>query len=80
MVQVLDDGVGILPERCRELNRALGHISYETEDSKKGSGIALKNVNNRILLEDGEGFGVRLYPRKEGGCRVIVRMKLHQKE
>ncbi len=80
VVQVLDDGVGILPERCRELNRALGHISYETEDSKKGSGIALKNVNNRILLEDGEGFGVRLYPRKEGGCRVIVRMKLHQKE
>lgn len=80
VVQVLDDGVGIQPERCRELNRALGHISYETEDSKKGSGIALKNVNNRILLEDGEGFGVRLYPRKEGGCRVVVRMKLHQKE
>lgn len=79
VIQVLDDGVGILPERCRELNRILSHISYETDHSPKGSGLALRNVNNRILLEDGEGFGVRLFPRKEGGCRVVVRMKLHQK-
>ena len=76
-IQVLDDGIGISLEKSQEINQSLEQINYDTNTSDSGSGIALKNVNNRIMLEDGEGYGVRLYPREEGGCHVIVRMKLH---
>ena len=77
IIQVLDDGIGISLEKSQEINQSLEQINYDTNTSDSGSGIALKNVNNRIMLEDGEGYGVRLYPREEGGCHVIVRMKLH---
>ncbi len=75
-IQVLDDGVGISREKCRELNKELQQVSYEPASFAAGSGIALKNVNNRIMLEDGEEYGVRIYPGEDGGCRVEVRMKL----
>lgn len=78
IIQVLDDGVGISLERSQEINQSLEQINYDSSTSSTGSGIALKNVNNRIMLEDGEGYGVRLYPRAEGGCCVIVKMKLHK--
>ena len=77
IIQVLDDGIGISLEKSQEINQSLEQINYDTNTSDSGSGIALKNVNNRIMLEDGEDYGVRLYPREEGGCHVIVRMKLH---
>lgn len=80
IIQVLDDGVGISLEQSQEINKSLEQINYDNSTSSSGSGIALKNVNNRIMLEDGEGYGVRLYPRDEGGCRVIVRMKLHKQK
>lgn len=75
-IEVTDDGIGIPLKRCREINRSLHKVNYDSPVSDTGSGIALHNVNNRIILEDGEGYGVRLFPRKEGGCRVIVRMKV----
>lgn len=80
IIQVVDDGIGISLEKCREINQMLERICYDTSVSNNGSGIALKNVNNRIMLEDGEGYGVRLYHQEEGGCRVIVRTKLHKRE
>ncbi|NBI89814.1 HAMP domain-containing protein [Lachnospiraceae bacterium] len=79
IIQVLDDGIGISLEKSQEINKSLEQINYDdTNTYSTGSGIALKNVNNRIMLEDGESYGVRLYPRDEGGCQVIVKMKLHK--
>ncbi len=79
IVRVEDDGVGITEEKAAEINRALEKVCYDTTVSDSGSGIAIRNVNNRIMLEDGDGYGVRLYRREEGGCLVVVRMKARRK-
>lgn len=75
-VTVTDDGTGITPEQSRELNAQLAEINYEATDSEKGTGVALKNVNNRIKLSDGPEYGVTLYPAQGGGCRVVMKVKL----
>ncbi len=80
LIRVEDDGIGISPEKSDELNLAMQEICYDTTVSESGSGIALRNVNNRIMLEDGEGYGVRLYPGEEGGCLVVVRMRRYRGE
>ena len=73
---VTDDGTGITPERSRELNAQLAEINYEATDSENGTGVALKNVNNRIKLSDGPEYGVTLYPAQGGGCRVVMKGKM----
>ena len=75
-VTVTDDGTGITPERSRELNAQLAEINYEATDSENGTGVALKNVNNRIKLSDGPEYGVTLYPAQGGGCRVVMKGKM----
>ena len=77
IVTVTDDGVGITPEKSRELNAQLSEVNYEAADSEKGSGVALKNVNNRIKLSDGPEYGLTLFP---GGCRVVMKVKRKQNE
>ena len=80
IVTVTDDGVGITPEKSRELNAQLSEVNYEAADSEKGSGVALKNVNNRIKLSDGPEYGLTLFPAEGGGCRVVMKVKRKQNE
>ena len=80
IVTVTDDGVGITPEKSRELNAQLSEVNYEAADSEKGSGVALKNVNNRIKLSDGPEYGLTLCPAEGGGCRVVMKVKRKQNE
>lgn len=74
-VEVTDDGVGIPAVRCAELNREFAKADYRSGNSQQGSGVALKNVNNRIKLAYGPEYGVTICSGDGAGCRVLMRMK-----
>jgi two-component system sensor histidine kinase YesM len=52
---VQDNGIGILPEKLSELNG-----SFDLWDKKKVKGIGLPSVYQRIKIEHGETYGIRL--------------------
>jgi len=68
---VSDSGAGIEPGRLEELNRQLekGEALLSTGG---GSGIGLNNVNKRIHLYFGPGYGVRFHPRSSGAEVVVT--------
>ncbi|MDO5425095.1 MAG: sensor histidine kinase [Eubacteriales bacterium] len=72
-IQVEDDGVGIAGEVLEQLNNMMKQKARSIRTPQnKGFGIALVNVNDRISLLDGEGYGLRLEERDGGGIRVTV--------
>lgn len=67
-------------ERCREVNQALESVHYGQAHFDPSHGIALENINNRLKLSFGEAYGLKLYPRAEGGCRVVMKLPLSLNE
>lgn len=67
---VTDSGTGIEEDRINELNRILE--LGEPPPSSGGSGIGLNNVNKRIHLYFGSGYGVRFVPRTKGAEVVVT--------
>ena len=73
ILTVSDNGVGITPERLRELNDRLSNIYDRFEREAEGaSGIALSNVNNRIKLLFGEDYGINIFSGKGAGTDVEI--------
>jgi two-component system sensor histidine kinase YesM len=73
ILTVSDNGVGMSPERLRELNNRLSNIydRFERERDEVG-GIALSNVNNRIKLLFGEEYGINVMSGKDVGTDVEI--------
>lgn len=69
--QVKDDGIGMKEERLNEVRRI---ITGEAENTKEKGGFGLFNVNERIRLNYGREYGLRIESvYGEGTCiRVIV--------
>ncbi len=65
LLQVSDNGVGIPPDRLKCILE--GGLK-----SGKGSGVALKNVHDRIKLYFGDEFGIQIESRLEEGTTVKV--------
>ena len=57
-ITVWDDGMGILPDRLREVQQALRESQPPRPDEING--LALKSVNRRIRLLCGEGYGLTI--------------------
>lgn len=67
VLTVSDDGAGMSPERCAQLNRAL------TEESDApDSGYGIFNVNNRIRLSYGKQYGLHYEINPAGGITVTL--------
>lgn len=73
-------GPPLSEERCREVNQALESIHYGQAHFDPSHGIALENINNRLKLSFGEAYGLKLYPRSEGGCRIVMKLPLSTNE
>jgi two-component system, sensor histidine kinase YesM len=59
IIDIKDNGVGMSPAQCELLNTKIqSDQENQYESSKTGNGIGIKNVNERIKLYYGEGFGV----------------------
>jgi two-component system sensor histidine kinase YesM len=63
---VTDDGPGMEPDFVAGLNRG--------EITPRGTGIGIKNIDDRVKLLFGESYGVKVTSEKGRGTRVTVTM------
>lgn len=61
-ITVADNGRGITADRLRELNERINmpYVRNHTPE-KGGTGIALRNVNSRLKMLFGDGYGLTMY-------------------
>lgn len=78
LIKITDDGVGMDENVLDSINGRLHEISVEglRPSNTQRSGIALINVNNRIKLQFGEKYGLRIYSIKDFGTSVEVTLPL----
>ena len=72
LMTVEDNVVGMTQEQCAEI------LQRESGDR---TGIGIKNVNDRIRIYFGEGYGLRITSELDEGTRVEIRIpKLREGE
>jgi two-component system sensor histidine kinase YesM len=72
--RVRDDGAGIPGERLASLNALLASSDVPPEARNRDSGFAIMNVNARIRLSAGSGYGVSIESVFGEWTEVILRM------
>ncbi|MGO4545997.1 sensor histidine kinase [Paenibacillus sp. 2TAB23] len=70
-ISVTDDGVGMEPERLEQLR-----ITLRSRDREANQHIGIKNVNDRIRLHYGEGYGIEINSWLGSGTVVRIRLPL----
>ena len=75
-ITVSDNGLGMTKERINQL------LKGEIQSSKRGSGIGVSNVNERIKLYFGEGYGIQIESEPDEGTKMIVHLPkvIYEKE
>ena len=68
-MSVSDNGLGMTQEQVERLFRASDHTS-----SGRGSGIGVKNVNERIKLYFGTGYGLEILSEPDEGTTVTAHL------
>ena len=66
---VQDNGLGMTEETCRRVLSGAGHTP-----SRRGSGIGVRNVDERIRIYYGEDYGVSIASEPDEGTTVTIRM------
>ena len=69
-IDVIDNGIGMPPETVKHL---LTDGKYER---KRGSGIGLKNVDQRIKLYFGQEYGLEIKSEPDVGTRVRIHLPM----
>ncbi len=72
-------GPTVSEERCSEINKKLETVHYGEANYKESHGISLENINNRLKLTYGPEYGLKIQPRSEGGCRMVIRIPYSEK-
>lgn len=67
-IDVSDNGMGMPEEKAEEL------LKEDYEGKSKGSGIGLKNVNDRIKLYFGEKYGITIFSVLDEGTLIRIYM------
>ena len=72
-IQVADNGVGMSPERMKQINAGLeaDTVDESAEEHIRG-GIALHNVNRRIKFHYGDDYGLTVTGGEAGGTMVEI--------
>lgn len=71
VIRVFDDGVGIGEERLKQLEREI-NIGFSDDAAEITYG--LRNVNQRIFLRYGEGYGLQIRSVENAFTEVIMRI------
>ncbi len=70
LLEVEDDGIGLMPERLEQLQ---AELNDESGDMKLESGFAIGNVNKRIRLYYGRQYGLSIQSAYNSGtCATLV--------
>ncbi len=75
IMKITDDGVGMDENTLNYINERLHEISGQVlikQDNTQRGGIGLVNVNNRIKLQFGEKYGLRIYSIKDFGTSAEI--------
>ena len=76
-IVISDNGTGMKLEKLNELKQRM-HSQFEgMENESEGNGIALPNVNRRLELFFGKGYGINLYSCPGEGTDVELFLPLH---
>lgn len=78
IINVQDDGLGIEFEKLVAINDVLTNSSDDKTD-KAGMNIGLVNVNERIKLNFGNDYGIRIYSSQNVGTNVEISLPLLHK-
>lgn len=68
-LSVEDNGLGMTEEQVKRLFEDTEHVS-----SRRGSGIGVKNVNERIRLYFGSGYGLMIESEPDEGTKVTAHL------
>ena len=71
--QISDNGLGMTQEQLDGLLSDRPHVS-----SRRGSGIGVKNVNERIRLYFGEHYGLSIQSEPDEGTVITIRLPAQQ--
>ena len=67
--QISDNGLGMTDEQVESLLGETNHVS-----SRRGSGIGVKNVNERIRLYFGENYGLTIRSEPDEGTMIKIHL------
>ena len=67
---VSDNGLGMTKEQVERMLSDTGHVP-----SKRGSGIGVRNVNERIKLYFGKEYGLSIESELDVGTTVTIRLR-----
>ena len=68
MIEISDDGVGMSAGKLQEENRKI----RDTEEAPTHGNIGNRNVNQRIVINYGEEYGLFLKSREGGGTTASL--------
>ena len=75
LIYIVDDGKGMFPEQLMELNESLlEELEFKELGHRTNQSIGLKNINTRIELYYGKGYGLSVQSRY--GTGTMIRIKL----
>lgn len=74
-IEIIDNGMGMDGESLEKVRQALtSDISVDMRLEKKGNGIGLKNVNERIKLFYGNKYGIEITSIKGSFTKLTIRL------
>lgn len=83
VITISDNGIGIAPERLKELNHMLSSFMYNQKLKSiktQSFGLALQNINARIKLLYGYEYGITVLSVLNGGTQVIISLPVEVKK
>lgn len=69
ILTIRDNGLGMTKEQVDNLLSESGHVA-----SGRGSGIGVKNVNERIRLYFGEQYGLEIQSEPDEGTTIVIQL------
>lgn len=78
---VEDNGIGINPESLQEINSGIRNLNQPlASDFSEGSGVALRNISERIMLLFGRDYGIHINSIVGHGTEVKITLPPIQRQ
>ena len=76
IIKISDNGTGMDETKIAEINRTLQEVQHEQigQDDRESTHIGLKNIAERIRIQYGEQYYIRIYANRLSGITVEVKI------